>query len=299
MKHLSRRTILRLAAAAPMALAAQSAPGSPNLPNHLPPPRYTLSVNTELMFPPDMPRSERIERIAAQGMKAFSFWSVSEKDERSMLAAQKRTGLACGSIAGSDGLGWSTGLTKTGFEQAYLDAITRNCEVAKRFGCPNLVIFVGAVQKEIPWDKQYQQIISGLRKAGDIAEKYDLYLCLEPLNRVEMPQMSVLLAVDGFKIVGEVGHPRVKLDYDLYHRQLGEGNVINNLKLGLEKGLIRFVEIGDVPGRKEPGSGELNYKNVFRVLREARYGGFVGMEHGTTSSAEQAMDAARKVSTES
>ena len=84
-----------------------------------------------------------------------------------MLAAQKRTGLACGSIAGSDGLGWTSGLTKTGFEQAYLDVIAKNCDVAKRFGCPNLVIFVGAVQKGIPWEKQYQQIISGLRKAGD------------------------------------------------------------------------------------------------------------------------------------
>ena len=78
--------------------------------------------------------------------------------------------------------------------------------------------------------------------------------------------------------------------YDLYHRQLGEGNLINNLRLGLEKKWIRFVEIGDVPGQREPGAGETNYTNIFRVLREAGYDGFVGMEHGTTSTPEHAME---------
>jgi hydroxypyruvate isomerase len=79
------------------------------------------------------------------------------------------------------------------------------------------------------------------------------------------------------------------MDYDLYHRQLGEGNLINQLKVGLDKGHIQFVEVGDVPGRKEPGTGEVNYPAVFRVLREAGYSGFVGMEHGTSSTPEHAM----------
>lgn len=295
MKAISRRSLLRTTALAPLALTAKSLRPMQRSSGQLPEPKYTLSVNTELMFPRDVPRDQRIERIAAQGMKAYSFWSVPEQEEKAMLAVQRQTGLVCGSIAGSGRIGWTTGLTKTGYEQAYTDIITRNCEVARRFGAPNLVIFVGEVQKDIPWEKQYRQIISGLRKAGDIAANYSVYLCLEPLNPVESPQMSVLSAREGFQILLEVDHPHVRLDFDIYHLQLGEGNLINNLKLGLGKGLIQFVEIGDVPGRKEPGTGEINYANVFRTLREEGYDGYVGMEHGTTSTPEYAMGVVRKL----
>jgi len=256
---------------------------------------FTLSANIEIMFPRDMARSKRMEAVASQGIKAYSFWSVTSDEEKDMLAVQKRTGLVCASIAGSGRIGWTTGLTKTGFEAAYLDVITQNCEVAKRFGGPDLIVFTGEVQKDTPWETQYRQIIIGLRKAGEIGEKYGVYICLEPLNHVESPQMSVLTAETGFKIVAEVNHPRVKLDFDMYHLQLSEGNLINNLKLGLEKGWIHLVQIGDVPGRKEPGTGEVNYVNIFKTLQTAKYSGFVDMEHGTTSTPEHAIEAVRRV----
>jgi hydroxypyruvate isomerase len=256
---------------------------------------YTLSANIEIMFPREMPRSKRMEAVASQGIKAYSFWNVTADEEKEMLLVQKRTGLVCASIAGSGRIGWTTGLTKTGFESAYLDVITQNCEVAKRFGGPDLIVFAGEVQKDIPWEIQYKQIVTGLRKAGDIAEKYGVYICLEPLNHVESPQMSVLTAEEGFKIVAEVNHPRVKLDFDMYHLQLSEGNLINNLKLGLENGWIHLVQIGDVPGRMEPGTGEVNYANMFATLRTAKYGGYVDMEHGTTSTPEHAIDAVKRV----
>ena len=283
-----RRSLLKTAATAPLAFVT-SCSGPQEKESSLSAPRYTLSVNTEIMFPDEMPRAQRIERIAAEGMQAFSFWSVPEKEEGPMLEAQQRTGLACGSIAGSGRIGWETGLTATGHADAYFEVIRQNCEVAKRFGSPNLVIFVGEVQKDIPWETQYTQIIDGLRQAGEIAAEYGVYLCLEPLNPLNAPQMSVLSARRGFEIVAEVGHPHVKLDFDIYHLQLGEGNLINNLKEGLEKDWIQFVEIGDVPGRLEPGTGEVNYGNIFRTLREAGYDGFVGMEHGTSSTPEAAM----------
>jgi hydroxypyruvate isomerase len=294
-EKISRRRLIGAAALAPLAISQRVA-GSPGASGELSlPRRYTLTVNTELMFAPEMPRAKRIEQIAAQGMKAFSFWSVDEQEEKAMLAAQKRTGLACGSIAGSGSVGWTTGLTHSDHHQVYLDTITRNCEVAKRFGAPNVIIFVGKMREDIPWEKQYREIIAGLRKAGEIAQKYGVYLCLEPLNPVETPQISVLSARVGFKIIAEVDHPHVKLDFDMYHLQLGEGNLINNLKLGLEKGWIQFVEIGDVPGRKEPGTGEINYANIFRTLREAGYSGFVGLEHGTSTTSQKAMEVVRQL----
>jgi hydroxypyruvate isomerase len=288
----SRRTLLWGAALLP-ALANRVYCGQTG-PNERAP-AYTVSVNIEIMFPRDMPRGKRMEAVASQGMRAFSFWRATADEEKDMLAVQRRTGLRCASIAGSGRIGWTTGLTKTGFETAYLDIITQNCEVAKRFGGPDLIVFAGEVQKDIPWEIQYAQIIRGLRKAGDIAQKYDVYICLEPLNHVESPQMSVLTAEDGFKIVSEVNHPRVKLDFDMYHLQLGEGNLISNLRTGLANGWIHLVQIGDVPGRKEPGTGEVNYANMFRTLRESKYRGYVDMEHGTTTTPEQAIETVRQL----
>ena len=282
----SRRAMLSASALLPaLAGTANSGQAATDKPS----PLYKISVNIEILYPRDMPRSQRMEAVAAQGMKAFSYWTVSPEEEKDMLAAQKRTGLRCASIAGSGRIGWTTGLTKTGFETAYLDIITQNCEVAKRFGGADLIVFAGEKQKDISWEIQYRQIISGLRKAGDIAQKYGVYICLEPVNHVESPQMSVLTSEDGFKIVSEVNHPRVKLDFDMYHLQLGEGNLINNLKHGLADGLIRLVQIGDVPGHKEPGTGEVNYANMFRTLREAKYDGYVDMEHGSTSTPAHAI----------
>jgi len=296
MNPINRRRLLQAAALGPAALALESsAPAAAQEAGNLPAPKYTLSANLEIMFPRTMPHAQRIELIAAQGLKAFSFWGIGGKDADAMLAAQKRTGLECGSITGNGKTGWNTGLTKTGFEQAFLDDIAEHCEVAKKFGTKNLICFVGETQKDIPWETQYRQIISGLRKAGDLAEKNDVYVVLEPLNSVESPQMSVLSAKLGFKIVAEVDHPRVKLDFDMYHLQLSEGNLINNLREGLRKKWIRFVEVGDVPGRKEPGTGETNYTNIFRVLREEGYAGYIGLEHGTSSTPEHAMQVVKKV----
>lgn len=288
---LLRRSILKSAGFAPFAV------GAPLRADRGQPP-YTLSVNIEIMFPRAMSRVERIEAVAAQGMKAYSFWEVRPAEEEAMLAVQKRTGLACASISGSGRVGSTTGLTKPGFEQAYLDVIKENCGAARRFGCPNLIIFLGQVQKDVPWEKQYQQMVTGLRKAAEIAEKHGVYLCVEPLNRVESPQMSILSAKDGFQLVADVDHPRVKLDFDTYHLQLSEGNLINNLKLGMAKGWIQLVQIGDVPGRKEPGTGEVNYANIFRTLREVGYKGYVDMEMGTSSTPERAVEVVKKLALE-
>ncbi len=107
--------------------------------------------------------------------------------------------------------------------------------------------------------------------------------------------MNMLTSREAFDFAAEADHPHVKVDYDMYHRQLGEGNVTPLLEEGLKKGLIRFVEVGDVPGRKEPGTGEMNYASIFRVLRRLGYAGAIGMEHGTTKTPQHAWDVVRRM----
>jgi hydroxypyruvate isomerase len=99
-------------------------------------------------------------------------------------------------------------------------------------------------------------------------------------------------------VIEEVAHPHVKVCFDFYHLQLTEGNVITHLREGLSKGLIGLVQIGEVPGRLEPGTGEIDYAYVFRVLRELNYKGYLDTEMGTSTTPEAAMQLTRKMSLE-
>jgi hydroxypyruvate isomerase len=291
----TRRHFLAASAAIPLALSARSAGAAPEADDDLPPPKYQLAMNLEILFPREMPYEERLEQAARCGAKHYGFWGYQNKNLDALLEVQHKHGLTCVSITGANKTGWTTGLTRTGSERAFLDDFEAACQVARRFGAENLITFVGAVQKDIPWEAQRAQIIAGLKKAGPIAQSYGVYLTLEPLNRVESPQMSMVTAREAFAFAAEADHPHIKVDYDMYHRQLGEGNVTPLLEEGIKKGHIHFVEVGDVPGRKEPGSGEMNYEYIFRVLRRLGYAGAIGMEHGTTKTPQHAWDVVRRM----
>jgi hydroxypyruvate isomerase len=259
---------------------------------------FTTSINIEIMFPRAMPRHERIAAVNAQGIKVYSFWRASMDDQKGMLEAQQRLGMTCSCVVGSGGTGRTTGLTMPGAEQKYFDELAEGIQLAKRFGGADAIIFPGARQPDIPWEKQRENLIQGLRKAGDMAREQGVYLILEALNQVEAPTISIKTAVAAFDVVEAAAHPHVRVDFDIYHLQLSEGNIINNLKLGLQKGLIRLVQVGDVPGRLEPGTGETNYHNIYKVLREMKYAGYVDSEHGTSSTPEHAIQVVKALAAE-
>ena len=95
-----------------------------------------------------------------------------------------------------------------------------------------------------------------------------------------------------------MNHPHVKVCFDMYHLQLMEGSITSHLREGLGKGLIGLVQIGEVPGRHEPGTGEIDYAYMMRVLRDLKYNGYLDTEMGTTTTPEAAMQLARKMSLE-
>jgi hydroxypyruvate isomerase len=293
MKHsVSRRALLASGAALPFAFDAPAAvpPGAPP---------YTLSINIEIMFPRTMPRPERMKVVAAQGFTAYSFWNTTEEEQDAMLKVQEQTGLKCASITGPGNSRSTTGLTKPGMEKAYLDDITARVKMASRFGGPQPIIFVGRTQPDVPWEQQRSQIVSGLKKAGDIAAERGITLVMEPLSSANRGgRMALDTAVAAFPAIEEVSHPHVKVCFDMYHLQLMEGNITNNLREGLKKGLIGLVQMGEVPDRKEPGTGEIDYAYMMRALRELNYKGYFDTEMGTTTTPEAAMQLARKMSLE-
>jgi hydroxypyruvate isomerase len=293
----NRRDLLRTGAAVPLGLAGlewQASAGA------LGPPPYTLSINIEIMFnKTKLARADRIRFVADQGFKAYSFWSASEEDRNAMLKAQQETGLKCASLVGTGAAGGTTGFTRPGAADALLNEFRERVVIAKQFGTPDLISFVGQIQNDVPWEVQRAGIVEGLKRAGDLAAAGGVTITLEPLSvNPGQPRRALDRAIECFPVIKEVNHPNVKVCFDFYHLQRTEGNLTVNLRTGLENSLIKIVQIGDNPGRLEPGTGEINYPYLFNELRRLKYSGYLDTEMGTSSTPEHAMQVARRLSEE-
>lgn len=246
-----------------------------------------------------MPRAKRIEAVSAQGFKVYSFWNTTDQEQDEMLKVQERTGLKCASITGPGRSVSTTGLTKPGEEKVFLDEMTARAKMAVKFGGAMPIIFLGRMQPDVPWEKQRSQIVSGLKKTGDIAAEHGITFLVEPLSSGgSQPRMALDTAAEAFPVIEGVAHPNVKICFDMYHLQLMEGNIASHLRQGLTKGLIGLVQIGEVPGRKEPGTGEIDYAYILRILRELNYKGYLDTEMGTSTTPEAAMQLTRRMSME-
>jgi hydroxypyruvate isomerase len=287
---LSRRGLLRSTALSPFAFAAQAVRAAPT------PPPYTLSINIEVMFPRDMPRPERMRVVIDHGVKAYGTRTpASPEEERAMLKLQEQAGLPCTIVNGSGGLGDTTGLTAPGHEKEYLEELTEGIKLGQRLGAQNANTFVGQYQENIPWEVQRKNVIEGLKRAADIAGKHNVTLTLEPLYTRGPRHSAIRTSAVAYDFVEAIGHPNVRVCFDLYHLQQTEGNLTRNMKLGLDKGWINIIQIGDVPGRNEPGTGEINHPYIFHTLREIGYSGYLDTEHGTTTTPGEAIEIDKKM----
>jgi hydroxypyruvate isomerase len=289
--NMHRRELLRVGAALPLALATSEPDAAAS------PPPYTISINIEIMFPRAMSRSDRIRAVAANGFKAYSFWTAQPEERAAMVKAQHETGLTCVSLVGTGNAGGTTGFTRPGAKDALLAEFRERIEIAKEFGKPDLISFVGQLQNDVPWETQRAGIVDGLKRAGDMAALANVSIVVEPLSvNPGQPRRALDRAEDCFPVIKEVNHPHVKVCFDLYHLQRTEGNLVVNLRTGLEQKLIKIVQIGDNPGRLEPGTGEINYVFIFKELRRLGYSGYLDTEMGTSKTPEYAMDLVRRMS---
>jgi hydroxypyruvate isomerase len=300
----TRRDVLRAGAALPLGALGFGRDAAGPEPAVAPPP-YTVSINIEIMFNagrgvPAMPRADRIRAVADNGFKAYSYWNAMPEERKAMIKAQQDTGLKCVSLVGTGTAGGSTGFTKPGAADALLAEIRERVEIAKEFGTkPDLITFVGIIQPDVPWETQRSQIVDGLKRAGDIAAAGGVIVSVEPLSvGANQPRRAMDRCVEAFPIIRDVNHPNVKICFDFYHLQRTEGNLVVNLRTGLQDKLISLVQVGDNPGRLEPGTGEIHYPFLFKELRRLNWTGYVDTEHGTSSTAKHAMDVVRQMSEE-
>lgn len=154
-------------------------------------------------------------------------------------------------------------------------------EVAKQAGCTWALLVPGLCTQRLEWDYQTANVVDMLRACAQVAEPAGLVIVLEPLNWwANHPGLFLQKISQAYQICKAVGSPSVKIVNDLYHQQITEGNLIPNIDRAWDQ--IGAFHVGDNPGRQEPGTGEINYRNVFRHIHGKGYTGVLCMEHGNS-----------------
>lgn len=161
--------------------------------------------------------------------------------------------------------------------------VTEAVEVARRVNCKWTLVVPGRFDEGLEWDYQTANVIDNLKFCAEICEPSGLIIVIEPLNAwIDHPGLFLTKIPQAFQICRAVGSTSCKIINDIYHQQIQEGNLIPNIDLAWEE--IAAFHVGDNPGRKEPTTGEINFKNIFKHLHEKSYAGVLCMEHGKSKS---------------
>jgi hydroxypyruvate isomerase len=177
-------------------------------------------------------------------------------------------------------------LIEPGHRAGFLDELRQSLRHAARLGCSRLTILSDQIDNRgIPVppstslsdEQMAESMLAGLRGAAGLAEAANVTLLLEPLNtKVDHPGYTLRHSAPAFELVRQIASPRVKVLYDVYHMQIMEGNLIATIEANLDA--IGHIHVADVPGRHEPGTGEINYGSIARMLTANGYAGLVGLE---------------------
>lgn len=180
---------------------------------------------------------------------------------------------------------WKTSLASG--KQEWIDLMIKDCkeaiEVAKRCNAKYMTVVPGNYDRSLPFDFQTANVIRALRLASDILNPHGLVMVLEALS--DNPDLFLRHTDQTFMICKAVNSPACKFLFDMYHMQRNEGDIINNLNRTWDE--IGYLQIGDNPGRNEPGSGEMNYRNIFKHIYNKGYKGILGMEHGASKPGKE------------
>ena len=164
----------------------------------------------------------------------------------------------------------------------------RAVEVAKRCGATWTTVVPGRLSQRMAWDFQTANVIDNLRFCAEILEPHGLVMVLEPLNRRDHPGLFLTGVPQSYAICRAVDSPSCKILDDLYHQQITEGNLIPYMDEAWSE--IAYFQVGDNPGRREPTTGEIDYRNVFRHIHGRGFGGVVGMEHGLSRGGKEGVE---------
>jgi hydroxypyruvate isomerase len=213
------------------------------------------------------------------GMKGRSL-----EDQKRVAKEMERLGMTMGVFVAYADFGSKDFVT--GKREAILKSIEESVEVAQRVNARWVTVVPGVYEPRLEPDYQTANVIETLKRCAALCEPSGLTMVLEPLNPwSDHPGLFLTKVPQAYLICKAVGSPSCKILDDLYHQQVTEGNLIPNMDKSWDE--IAYFQMGDNPGRKEPTTGEINYRNVFKHIHEKGFTGVMGMEHGNASPGKE------------
>lgn len=236
-------------------------------------------------------RGNRLEQIAYAADQGFTAWEDNEAAGRpvaeqvAMARALQQRGMTMGVFVASMPK-WAQsrpvlGAIDDGDRDLFLADIRASIDVAKRLNAKWMTVVPGFLDRRVPVEIQTGRVVDTMRRAADIVAPHGLVMVMEPLNTlVDHPGVFLQTVPQGYAVARGVNSPVVKILADLYHEQIQAGHLIRTMDSCWSE--IAYLQFGDNPGRKEPGTGEINYANIVRWLRAKQFAGVIGMEHGNS-----------------
>lgn len=257
-----------------------------------------LSVCAETVFA-DQNMTGRLKKIKAQGIDSVELWDARVYDTDTMVRDIAELGITLQLMSGHR----DYSLINPDDRKGFLDELRNNIALAQKLGCPGLIIvsdkidsrgFVINPSRELSPMEKDLSIYETLKQAAGIAEAENIDLVLEPLNiKIDHPGYYLDNSKLGFELISAINSPRLKILYDIYHLQIMEGDIIKTIEANLDH--IGHIHVADVPGRHEPGTGEINFKNIISTLRANNYSGYVGLECFPIGDSTKALDAFKEI----
>jgi len=226
---------------------------------------------------------EKLEIAARSGVQSvemvseYAGWTDPDIDRVKKLARSFRLGIDV-LIATPDWLKRPVSMVDPAQRDNFLADVRNAIVFARKLEAPQILLMSGNAIPGRTHEEQYASLLEGAKRAGDLAASANLTAIIEPLNSlVNHKGYFLTTCVEGAKLVRQVDNPHVRLLFDIYHEQVQIGNVIRTLSENAD--IVAVFHIADNPGRNDPGSGEINYRNVYKAIQKAGYAGYVAMEY--------------------
>lgn len=268
-----------LSAAAAPALSASALRGDESAPNTRTLTPFPVSVMLWTVFR-DLPFEQRLEKVAEAGytnvelVGEYAKWSKADFDAAN--AARKRLGIRFDATAGL-----RHGVGNPADRDAFLSELRQGLGPMETLDCPAMIVLSGNVVPGLSREAQHKSCIEGLKRAAAVVEGKQIdgqpvRILLECIDPEENPKYFLTSAAEGMEIVRAVNHPQVQFLYDMFHEQIAEGNLTEKLEKHID--VVGLIHVADVPGRHQPGTGEIHYANIYRKLAALNYRHIVAME---------------------
>ena len=209
----------------------------------------------------------------------------SEEEQKKIGDTLAKLGMAMGVFV-QPGLGNDSNMLASGKAdqvEKFLVSCKKAVEIAKRLNSKFVTVVPGDFERNLPIGVQTGNVIEAIKKGTAILEPHGIIMVLEPLS--DNPNLFLRTPDQAYAICKAVGSPSCKILYDMYHVQRNQGHIIPTLDLVYDE--IGYYQIGDNPGRNEPGTGEMNYRNIFKHIYNKGYKGVMGMEHGNAGKGKE------------